>query len=209
MRKLSFISNLIYALRRRLGWCPEEPVIATPPISKPSKGGRPQGVTVISVLSVIGGLMVMVFGSIITVFGLIDAAMLSRGVGLRLGDDWYLLYVSVNLEMIGVFAAYLSVIGVIVFLGGFFFLFVGWGLWKGAAWAWTLEVILQILGLISGIITIPYGLTTVLVCGLILYYLFKPSVKACFNKTVDANRHRDTEGTCDESDLFSGVAGTR
>ena len=61
-------------------------------------------------------------------------------------------------------------------------MFVGWGFWKGAGWAWTSGVILEILGVIGGIITVPYGLIIVLICGLILYYLFKPNVKAWFSE---------------------------
>jgi len=37
-----------------------------------------------------------------------------------------------------------------------------------------------------------------LICGPILYYLFKPSTKAWFNKTIAAKRLMDTENS-DES----------
>ena len=182
MKKDAFISNPINNTRKWLSWCPEAPetkkyrdrygpatVTTTPPISKPSRGGRPQGVTVISVLSLIGGSIVTVFGLIVTVA---VAAMFSRGIGLG--------------KMFGMFAAQFALLGVIVSFGGLFVI-VGWGLWKGAAWAWALEVVLVILGLIIGMITIPYliGLIIMPVCGLILYYLPKPNVKARFNKTVE------------------------
>ncbi len=134
-------------------------VSETPSISKRSKGRRPQGVTVLSILSIIGGLIAMIFG-------LIVSAVFSRGTGLG--------------GMIGMFFVYLTLLGVISFFGGLFSLFLGWGLWEGLEWAWTLQVILEILGLTIGIAIIPYGLVIVLLCGLFLYYLFKPNVKTWF-----------------------------
>lgn len=86
---------------------------------------------------------------------------------------------------IGAFVTLVSLVGVALFFGGLFSLFVGWSLWKGAEWAWTLAVILEILGIIGGILIIPYGLIAVLVCGLILYYLFKPNVKIWFKKKLE------------------------
>ena len=146
--------------------CGRARVTATPPESKqifPSKKGRPQGVTVIALLNLIGG----VLG---TILGLIIVAMFSTG--LKFGG------------LMGTFAAYLSLAGIAMFFVGLFSLFVGWGLWKGAEWAWTLTVILEIIGIISGIMTImvtPYAVA-VLINGLILYYLFKPNVKEWFKK---------------------------
>ena len=87
----------------------------------------------------------------------------------------------------GMFVMYGSLMGVALFFVGLFSLFVGWGLWKGAGWAWTLVVILEILGVTIGIATIPYGLISILICGLILYYLFKLNVKAWFKKNSEAN----------------------
>lgn len=133
----------------------------------------------ISILSITGGLVV-------AVFGLIVAAMFSSGTALG--------------GVIGRLASYMSLTGIVLFLGGLFSLFVGWGLWKGSEWAWTLAVILEILGLIAGIIAIPYGLIGVLVCGLILYYLFKPNVKVWFEKKLDAEpSSEDTQLAEDES----------
>lgn len=154
--------------------CGSSTVTTTPPIPKQIKGDRPQAVTVISVISIIGGLMA-------AIFGLIVVALFSSGA--HMFGGWR-----------GMFLGYLSLIGVFLFFGGFFSLFVGWGLWKGAEWAWTLGAILEILGIIGGIMTIPFGLISVLVCGPILYYLFRPNVKAWFRKTVVADRLMDTCG---------------
>jgi predicted RNA-binding Zn-ribbon protein involved in translation (DUF1610 family) len=144
--------------------CGRTTVTANPPTLKQSKTDRPQGVTAISVLSIIGGL-------IATILGLSGALMFSHAVGLG--------------GFIGMFAAYISLVAVVLFFGGLLSLFVGWGLWKGAEWAWTLGVILEILGIIGGIATIPYGLLIVLLCGLILYYLLKPNIKTWFKKKLE------------------------
>jgi hypothetical protein len=139
-------------------------------------------VAAISVLSIIGGLVA-------AVFGLIAAAMSSSGIALG--------------GIIGRLASYLSLMGILLFLGGLFSLFVGWGLWKGVEWAWTLAVILEILGIIGGIFTIPYGLIGVLVYGLILYYLLKPNVKVWF-KTKKKKEENETV-RCPHCNLNIGI----
>jgi DNA-directed RNA polymerase subunit RPC12/RpoP len=146
--------------------CGRVRVTTTPPKAKqifPIKKGRPQGVTLIAILNLIAG----VAG---TILGLIVVAMFSTG--LKFGG------------LMGTFAAYLSLAGIAMFFVGLFSLFVGWGLWKGAEWAWTLTVILEIIGIIFGIMAImvtPFAVA-VLINGLILYYLFKPNVKEWFKK---------------------------
>ncbi|MGE4275201.1 MAG: hypothetical protein AB7E27_03945 [Candidatus Methanomethylophilaceae archaeon] len=47
--------------------------------------------------------------------------------------------------------------------------------------AWYLGVILQALGLVAGIIMFPIGLVSTVICAIVLYYLFRPDVKAFFN----------------------------
>jgi len=139
--------------------CRDTTVTVTPSISRQSKGRRPQGVTVLSILNIIGGLIVMIFA-------LILSSIFSRATGLG--------------GMISMFTTVLTLLGVISLFGGLFSLFLGWGLWKGVEWAWTLQVILEILGVLIGIAIVPYGLIIVLPCGLFLYYLFKPNVRTWF-----------------------------
>lgn len=143
-----------------------------------SKKERPQGVAIISVLSIISGI-------IVTALGLFIIWMFSSLIG----------SVPNQFQYLSTFVMVFNAIGFGMFIVGLFSLLIGWGLWKGKGWAWTLAAILGILGIIGGIIAIPfssinemffaYSLISLLVYGLILYYLFKPNVKAWFKKKLD------------------------
>jgi uncharacterized membrane protein HdeD (DUF308 family) len=84
--------------------------------------------------------------------------------------------------------------GAILFLlGGFVLVAVGiasivvaYGLWKAKRWAWTITLILSAIGVISGITYLALGkfqgIGNVIINGVIIYYLFRPNVKAFFGK---------------------------
>jgi hypothetical protein len=90
------------------------------------------------------------------------------------------------------------VFGSIFFLfGGFVLVAVGiasivmaYGLWEGKRWAWIITLILSVIGVISGIASIAIGnvggivsaIIRVIIYGVIIYYLYRPNVKAFFGK---------------------------
>jgi hypothetical protein len=89
----------------------------------------------------------------------------------------------------------LSIVGgaIIFLLGGFVLVAVGiasivmaYGLWKGKRWAWIITLILSVIGVISGIASIAIGnfggIVSVIIYGVIIYYLYRPNVKAFFGK---------------------------
>jgi uncharacterized membrane protein len=61
-----------------------------------------------------------------------------------------------------------------------------YGLWKGKRWAWTLTLILSGIGIIVGIGSIVVGnlgsIFHIIINAIIIYYLYRPNVKAFFNK---------------------------
>jgi hypothetical protein len=89
---------------------------------------------------------------------------------------------------------YGSLSGLVTILGGFFLLvgllavLVGWGFWTGKGWAWTLAVVLYVLGLLLSLLSLVSGIipsiVSVLIEGLILWYLWRPNVRAYFRKGV-------------------------
>ena len=82
----------------------------------------------------------------------------------------------------GIFAALGVVLGGIMLILGLFQLFVAWGLWTGRKWAWILALIFGVLGVIFAIINLPSGIISLLINGVIIYYLFTPQVKAFFGR---------------------------
>ena len=87
-------------------------------------------------------------------------------------------------------------IGGIVLAVGIGYLAVSYGLLKGKGWAWTITVILSIIGIviqiISALATSEIAFTTlgVLINVVIIYYLYRPDVKAFFGKSPSTTIRR-------------------
>jgi|SRR5215218_1033111 len=100
--------------------------------------------------------------------------------------------------------AILNIIGGIIMLfGAIALIIIGWifvviaivsfvvayGLLKGRGWAWTLTVVLSIISIVLNAISIAAGniiasIINIIISGIILYYLYRPHVKAYFGKGV-------------------------
>jgi hypothetical protein len=65
---------------------------------------------------------------------------------------------------------------------------VAYGLLKGLGWAWTITVILSIISIVLNAISIASGniggIVSIIISGIILYYIYRPHVKAYFGKGV-------------------------
>jgi Predicted membrane protein (DUF2127) len=113
---------------------------------------RPIGVTIIALLAILGGI-----------------AFLVSGLGTL-----------ILIPLIGIF------IGSGLFILGLAYFLMAYGLWKGKGWAWTLTLILSGIGIIVGIGSIVVGnlgsIFHTIINAIIIYYLYRPNVKAFFNK---------------------------
>jgi hypothetical protein len=65
---------------------------------------------------------------------------------------------------------------------------VAYGLLKGLGWAWTVTVVLAIISIVFNAISIATGniaaIISIIISGIILYYLYRPHVKAYFGKVA-------------------------
>jgi hypothetical protein len=65
---------------------------------------------------------------------------------------------------------------------------VAWGLFKGKGWAWTVTIILSAISVIMGIVSLVGGnfgaIVNIIIAGVVIYYLYRPHVKAYFGKTA-------------------------
>jgi uncharacterized membrane protein HdeD (DUF308 family) len=113
-----------------------------------SQKHRPLGVTLVAILTAIGGLIFL-------------------GSGLGLG-----------LLIIG--------FGFLLLVLGIAFLVMAYGLWNGRGWAWTITLILSMIGIIVAIATIVAGnvsaVINIIIHAVVIYYLYRPNVKAYFGK---------------------------
>ena len=120
---------------------------------------RPTGISIIAGLEVLGGLFFLGIGALLFFAGAFVSQLTALIPGVVVGT-----------------------IGVVLIIFGLVTFFIAYGVWNGRGWAWTVGVVFAALGLIIGLMTLPGGIVTLLVDGLIIYYLTRPHVKKFFGK---------------------------
>ncbi|HEU4482660.1 MAG TPA: hypothetical protein VFR65_06365 [Nitrososphaeraceae archaeon] len=130
---------------------------------------RPTGITIISVLMIIGGL-ILLFTGITPLF-----------IGPLISIDS-----SSNYQT--------SVLGFLIIIGGLTLvvlgiasLIVSWGLLKGKRWARTITLIISFIAIIIAIISLTSSrdlthIISIIIYGIIIYYMFTKKVKLFFGK---------------------------
>ena len=110
-----------------------------------SQKHRPLGVTIIAILTAIGGIVFLASGAVLIVG-----------------------------------------IGIILLALGIAYFVMAYGLWTGKRWAWTITLILSVIGIIVAIASIVAGnvgaIISIIIHGVVIYYLYRPNVKAFFGK---------------------------
>jgi hypothetical protein len=133
------------------------------------KPPRPTGVAVLAILDFLAGILALLGGVFIAALG---------GSGL------------LALYGYGFFSGFVAVVGGFVIIIGIFAIIVGWGMWSGKEWAWILAIILYALGALSSVISLAGGnlgsVVGLLIDALLLWYLFRPHVKAFFGRGMGA-----------------------
>jgi hypothetical protein len=149
-------------------------------ILKPSevrKSGkkRPNGVTAIAILQVLGGIGALACANIVTsIFATMGGV--NGGVTGRVVSGFGILG--------GFFAFVGGLIGAILFLVGVADFPIAYGLLKGSGWAWILCLVFAMVGIALGIILLPIGIVSIVADALIAYYLTRPHVKEFFGKVA-------------------------
>ena len=134
---------------------------------------RPTGVTIIAILNIIGGIIMLIGGIAAAAAGAILPSLsisqsdLSGVPPILLGG--------------GAIA-----IGIILIIIGILSFVVAHGLLKGRGWAWTLTLILSVISIVLNAISIVTGnfggIISIIISSVIIYYLYRPHVKAFFGK---------------------------
>lgn len=149
---------------------------------------RPIGVTIIAILIIIGGISLLIGG--ISLIGL--GALLSMSSEDIIQSNG----ISTDMAQLASLGMIPLVLGVVMLILGIAYLIVSYGLIKGKGWAWVITIIVTIIGLIIQIISaiiagsitssILYGLAShivgIIISGIIIYYMFRPHVKAFFRQ---------------------------
>jgi uncharacterized membrane protein HdeD (DUF308 family) len=131
---------------------------------------RPLGVTIIAVLTIIGGIAFLASGiTAVTVAPFLSGTSTNNNNNI----------IAPILSALTGFA--LLILGIAYFV-------MAYGLLKAKGWAWTITVVLSCIGIALGFVSIVTGhigsIFSVVVNGLILYYIYRPNVKSFFGKTT-------------------------
>ena len=122
---------------------------------------RPTGVTILAVLAFIVGIFGALGGLLVVAAGTAAAAY---GFGIEGGLA--------------------VVIGALVLIVGLLWLVIGWGLWNINKWGYQVAMILAIIGIILALPGIAgAGIVTIIINGIIIYYLIQPEIKDVFGIT--------------------------
>ena len=129
---------------------------------------RPLGVTIVAILMIISGVISLVGGSL----GLIGGIALS---------------VVANDPEFDIFAAgVVAISSVIIIALGIASLVIAWGLFIGKGWAWLITIIIAIISIIFSIAGTAsgqlYSIVTLVIYGVIVYYMYHPEVKSYFGR---------------------------
>jgi lysylphosphatidylglycerol synthetase-like protein (DUF2156 family) len=147
--------------------------------SEMNVGARPLGITLLAVLHVLQAVFLFLVGVALIVLG----ALIRRGL---FGPPRFL-------------HGFVSLIGVVVVVVGLVYLGLAWGLWTGKGWAWVLSLVLAALGIIVSLISLVRGrflaIVVLILDAIILYYLFRPNVRAFFGEQKNLPQSMPATGT--------------
>lgn len=148
---------------------------------------RPVGIAILSIFSLVIGTLAFLGGLILIIFSSIIAATpraaeeVARNLSVLPGVPFGI-HRLVAPELI------LVSMGVFVILIGIIMAVIGWGLWVGANWARWIAVIYFGWGALTSLLNLFQGqvgsIISLAINGLIVYYLFMPHVKRFFRVSV-------------------------
>jgi len=145
---------------------------------------RPTGVTILAVLAILGAIGLLFSGAVLIGLGLLLGTLAaSVDITNAINNAGY-----PGLSSLGVvtISALIIVLGAVILILGILYLAVGVGFFGGKRWAWTLGIIVSVIGIVLGIIQVAFGnygsVLSLIISLLIVYYLMRPHVKAFFGK---------------------------
>jgi hypothetical protein len=140
---------------------------------------RPPGVTVVAILAIING-------TILVVGGVVAMYFVPNIITSQMSDT-----LSNATDANGFTSAIITIVyivGSVTIALGLAWLGLAWGLFTGKGWAWLITVILAIISVVFSVIGIGTAsvtsIPTLIINGVILYYMFRPNIKSYFGRVT-------------------------
>jgi hypothetical protein len=141
---------------------------------------RPLGVTILVVLETLVSLLTLVGGTALMAVAAIFAA---AGPGIipeqelqnALKDvPWASGFTGVRL--IALTTTFLAALGATIFVLAILGFVMAWGLWTGKGWARIIAIVLSALSILTGLLSLPGSIVSILINAALIYYLTRPLV---------------------------------
>ena len=167
------------------GFCPScgTPVTSStrssPSAAAPvQRGSRPGGITVLTILQGITSFVMLLGGSALLVL----STFLGAGGWEMIPEEvlQQMAHAFTSVSIIALTTAFLTGIGLVLFILAVLGFIMTWGLWSGKLWARTITMVLTVIGIVTGIFSLPGSLISILIDIVILYYLTRPHIKAYY-----------------------------
>jgi len=149
-----------------------------------AKPPRPTGVTILAVLAILAALALLFSGVVLIGLGiLLGTLATSIDITNAITNAGYPGLASLGTATI---SAFIIALGAVILILGILYLAVGIGFFGGRGWAWTLGIVVSVIGIVIDIVQLVFGnyngILSLIISVLIIYYLMRPHVKAFFGK---------------------------
>lgn len=150
-----------------------------------SRGSRPIGVTVVSILMIANAALLVGGGIfiILVIPGVINEQLASNQTNITIGSQTIGNVGKTATSLIHAIIIGVSTVSIALGVGAFV---LALALLSGKGWSWMISVILAIISVIFSIVALASGgftsIITLIINGAIAYYLYKPPIKAYFGR---------------------------
>ena len=147
-------------------------------------GSLPSAIKIVTILAIVNGIILLV-GGLITVY-FIPTIITSQLRNITNLTEVNQLHPQISSGVTGTILSIIYIIALVsIALGGAWFCLV-WSMYDSKQWAWLTTVILSIITIIFSILSIGdiVNITTLIISGLILYYMYRPYVKSYFGRVT-------------------------
>ncbi len=146
---------------------------------------HPTGVTIVAILMIING-AILLGGGIFTMYFIpkvMTPQLTNNLTNLTIGNQTN---IQLGDTITGVITTVVIVVSSIAMALGIAAFVLAWGLLNGKGWAWIITVILAVISVVFSVIALASGgftnIITLVINGVILYYMYRPPVKAYFGR---------------------------
>jgi hypothetical protein len=148
------------------------------------RGSLPSVIKIVTILAIVNGIILLV-GGLITIY-FIPTIITSQLRNITNLTEVNQLHPQISSGVSGTILSIIYIIALVsIALGGAWFC-LAWSLYGSKQWAWLITVILSIITIIFSILSIGdiVNITTLIISGLILYYMYRPYVKSYFGRVT-------------------------